>query len=563
MNQGSRLRLSITALIILLLILTGAACAETVQNVSVTNTTIQPTVPETTNFLYPTTTIIPITLPPRIFLTKTETDHYTSTVYGSALPGTINETISTIQWDWGDNSTPEYHEFPFSHVYSSPGTYTLSVTAFQSDGQIATETDTISIVQQILPNITIGIIPIQVPVQPAGPGVSADAPVLTLLEPVTDGMNVTLNGNLNPGGPGVTITSVSIDWNDGNLTESPDLPATHRYSEVGIYTVNITGKQSDGQSTTKAITVDLHSDNPAPPGSTASNPPPSGQPLYFIILGTAITAAVIGGVAQQILHRKRESSTPPDIPNTIAVQEELYYHAKEKGDMTTAATYAHTCARMFRALAEQSPQKRIFYLEMAENWETKAQNAERSGIKESSAPKLGGMPENLPSREELERICSGTDVEPDVIDAVIRVAVEIAREGREGQAVGTSFVVGDTDLVLNNSRQFVLNPFQGHKEEDRQITDIGIRGNIKEFAQLDGAFIITGSGLVESAGRYITADMSQVKLPEGLGSRHSSIAGITLVTKSIGIVVSQSGGLISIFRDGKIIYPISPEGREP
>jgi len=470
----------------------------------------------------------------------------------------MNETITTIQWDWGDNSTPEYHEFPFSHIYSSPGTYTLSITAFQSDGQIATETESISIVRQILPEITIGIIPAEVQVQPTGPGVLAGAPVLTLLEPVTDGMNVTLNGNLNPGAPGVIISSVTVDWDDGNITESLDLPITHHYSDVGIYTVNITGKQSDGQTTTKGLTVDIRQDSPNPPPINGSNPPPREQPLYLIILITFITAAIIGLVAQQIIHRKRESSSAlPDIPNTIAVQEELYYRAKEKGDMPTAAARAHTCAEMFKTLAEQSPKNRIFYHEMAENWETKSQNAERISAKEHPSPKIATMPETLPSREELELICSGTDINPDVIDAVILVAVEIAREGREGQAVGTSFVVGDTDLVLNNSRQFVLNPFKGHKEEERQITDLGIRGNIKEFAQLDGAFIITGSGLVEAAGRYITADMSQVKLPEGLGSRHSSIAGITLVTKSIGVVVSQSGGLISIFKDGKIMYTIN------
>jgi DNA integrity scanning protein DisA with diadenylate cyclase activity len=109
---------------------------------------------------------------------------------------------------------------------------------------------------------------------------------------------------------------------------------------------------------------------------------------------------------------------------------------------------------------------------------------------------------------------------------------------------------------MNNSRQFVLNPFQGHEQDERQITDTAIRGNIKEFAQLDGAFIVSGNGVVEAAGRYITVDMSQVKVPNGLGSRHSSIAGITMVTRSIGIVVSQSGGLITIFKDGRIVHTI-------
>jgi DNA integrity scanning protein DisA with diadenylate cyclase activity len=166
------------------------------------------------------------------------------------------------------------------------------------------------------------------------------------------------------------------------------------------------------------------------------------------------------------------------------------------------------------------------------------------------------MSENLPSPEALSTICAGTDVTPDVLEPVVRVAMEIAREGREGQAIGTSFVVGDTQNVMNNSKQFVLNPFHGYQEADRQITDEGIRGNIKEFAQLDGAFLITSTGVVEAAGRCITVDMSQVNLPGGLGSRHSSIAGITKVTKSIGVVVSQSGGMISIFRDGKIVYTI-------
>jgi DNA integrity scanning protein DisA with diadenylate cyclase activity len=172
-------------------------------------------------------------------------------------------------------------------------------------------------------------------------------------------------------------------------------------------------------------------------------------------------------------------------------------------------------------------------------------------------PRTGAEPKNLPSRDELIAVCSGTDVMPEVLDAVVRVAVEIAREGREGQAVGTSFVVGDTGNVLDHSRQFVLNPFQGHPEDERQITDTGTWGHIKEFAQLDGAFIITGKGLIEAAGRYITSDTSHVSLPGGLGSRHSSAAGITQVTRSIGIVVSQSGGLVSIIKEGKIVRTFS------
>jgi DNA integrity scanning protein DisA with diadenylate cyclase activity len=300
-------------------------------------------------------------------------------------------------------------------------------------------------------------------------------------------MNVTLNGNLNPGSPGVTIKSVTVDWNDGTITTSADLPATHRYASAGIFTVSVTGKQSDGQSTTRKIMLDLRNETPVPPG-----PDPSAQPqndlTTYIIIAMAIGGAVI--VAVVLITRRT-------------------------GDPVTAP-----------------------------------------GNHKAFPARPGPLRENRPSPEELKTICSGTGVVPDVLDSVLRVAQEIAREGREGQAIGTAFVVGDTGNVLHYSKQFVLNPFHGHQEAERQITDAGIQGTIKEFAQLDGAFLISGTGVVEAAGRCITVDLSKVDLPGGMGSRHLSIAAITLITASIGIVVSQSGGMISIFKDGKIVYTI-------
>jgi len=70
-----------------------------------------------------------------------------------------------------------------------------------------------------------------------------------------------------------------------------------------------------------------------------------------------------------------------------------------------------------------------------------------------------------------------------------------------GSDSGTSFVVGDTRNVLNYSRQFVLNPFHGYQEADRLITDVGIRGISRSLPMLDGAFVISGTGVVEAAGR--------------------------------------------------------------
>jgi PKD repeat protein len=440
-----------------------------------TNLTSQPTLPVQENL-----TAEP---PPILILDTPDIDNLTVTMHGTAAPGSVNVNIEDVLWDWGDATAPEYHSFPHSHLYAGPGSYTLSISAIQSDGQNLTRSTTISLgAPPILPTLP----PTPVTSVPGAPGFPAGAPVLTLLEPVIDGLNVTLNGNLNPGSPAVTITSVNVDWNDGNTSILSDLPANHRYSTAGMYTISITGSQEDGQSTTKKITVDLK-DEPEAPGPIPPERPPYDTSVYLIILVTAIVVVIIGAVAQRMMQRK-DRLPPPG----------------------------------------------------------------RTG-----PPRPGFEPMNLPSQDELLAVCSGTDVLPEVLDAVIRVAVEIAREGREGQAVGTSFVVGDTENVLEHSRQFVLNPFQGHPEAKRQVIDSGTWGHIKEFAQLDGAFIITGSGLIEAAGRYITSDTSHVNLPGGLGSRHSSVAGITQLTRSIGIVVSQSGGLVSIIREGKIVRTVS------
>jgi DNA integrity scanning protein DisA with diadenylate cyclase activity len=141
---------------------------------------------------------------------------------------------------------------------------------------------------------------------------------------------------------------------------------------------------------------------------------------------------------------------------------------------------------------------------------------------------------------------------------VIKIAIEISTEGREGRKIGTAFLVGDSANVMAKSRQLVLNPFKGYVKEERMINNSDICDNIKEFAQLDGVFVISGDGVVEAAGRYITIDTGNVKIQKGLGTRHSSVAAMTYLTESIGIVVSQSGGVIRVFRHGMVAATVKP-----
>ena len=165
--------------------------------------------------------------------------------------------------------------------------------------------------------------------------------------------------------------------------------------------------------------------------------------------------------------------------------------------------------------------------------------------------------ERMSTRVWRDRILQSTDVHPDVFDAILQACIEIGREGREGKAVGTSFLVGDAKDVLEKSRQLILNPFSGHPPEMRNVSLPGVREMLKEYALLDGAFVVGGDGILEAAGRYITLDTSSISLPKGMGTRHSSVAALTSVTSAIGFVVSESGGRVSIMKQGKIIKVIA------
>jgi len=175
------------------------------------------------------------------------------------------------------------------------------------------------------------------------------------------------------------------------------------------------------------------------------------------------------------------------------------------------------------------------------------------GLIQVKKPHVQESPQN-----DITELLKGTGVNELVFEAVIKIALEISTEGREGRSIGTAFIIGDSESVLAKSRQLILNPFQGYKREERMVTNSDMVDNIKEFAQLDGAFVITGDGVVEAAGRYITIDTGTVKLQKGLGTRHNSIAAITKRTESIGIVVSQSGGVIRIFRNGLVAATVRP-----
>lgn len=533
------------------------------------------TTPITTVITTPITTQTPITVqsttpitpsshtPPSLLVAPPTIDRLKVTVDGSSTPGEISQTISRISWNWGDGKI-EDQQFPASHTYARAGKYVVTITSYQNDGTFNTRNFEVELTS---PAITTTV---STTTQPL-PG----APRLILNSPEINNSTVLVSGITQAGGPSITIQKLQVDWGDQKKEEYAAFPFQHIYTSPGQYQIWVTGVQSDGQSTIQNVTVEIRSQ---PPGTLPSPTIPTTTPFWTkpgIIPGLLVVliAAIVGGGA--LLWRRRDQGSVV-IPTSEPLEEAVtaYTRAREQGDLVQARKSALECAQLLVILAEVEPQYSAAYLEKADDWkaisrsltqhlENESENEQNDHSPVISFEKNGhrgtaDKGEEVTMEHMSAEVLEGTDIEPAVFGAVLTIALEIAREGREGQAVGTAFIVGDAEQVMNASTQFILNPFKGHLVEERLITDENLHENIKEFSLLDGAFVIASNGTVEAAGRYITVDTSGVSLPAGLGSRHASAAGITRVTNSVGVVVSQSGGLIKVIKGGKILWTITP-----
>ena len=75
-------------------------------------------------------------------------------------------------------------------------------------------------------------------------------------------------------------------------------------------------------------------------------------------------------------------------------------------------------------------------------------------------------------------LCQVAEYDAEVLESLVELAVEIAREGREGRRIGTLFTLGDEEAVLAKSRPLILDPLLGHPESLRHISNPGLRGTV-------------------------------------------------------------------------------------
>jgi diadenylate cyclase len=146
--------------------------------------------------------------------------------------------------------------------------------------------------------------------------------------------------------------------------------------------------------------------------------------------------------------------------------------------------------------------------------------------------------------------------DPAVISAVVDVAVELGQKGQKGKPVGALFVIGDAGKVMNKSRPLSYNPFE---KSHVHVGDPIVNVMLKEFSRLDGAFVISDSGKIVSAYRYLEPNAEGVDIPKGLGTRHMAAASVTRDTNATAVVLSESDRLVRAFKGGELILELDPE----
>ena len=154
---------------------------------------------------------------------------------------------------------------------------------------------------------------------------------------------------------------------------------------------------------------------------------------------------------------------------------------------------------------------------------------------------VGALRELVPTRE-LAR----------VLDIALRLSVE----GREGKPIGTIFVIGEPEELEPHLRQLVLNPCLGHPRKARSIYNPEYLETVREYAAMDGAFIVSRKGVIEAAATYLAAPGGRTSLRPGLGARHAAAAAMTAATESVAIVLSESSGHITAYHEGSPILEL-------
>lgn len=102
----------------------------------------------------------------------------------------------------------------------------------------------------------------------------------------------------------------------------------------------------------------------------------------------------------------------------------------------------------------------------------------------------------------------------------------------------------------------------GKVDSSMETINAAMVRHARGIAEDIGAFVIREDGVVLAAGRHLATSVEISELPQGLGARHRSAAGITALTNAVAVVISESTGDVRIFSRGKLFMEIEKTKRE-
>jgi DNA integrity scanning protein DisA with diadenylate cyclase activity len=150
-------------------------------------------------------------------------------------------------------------------------------------------------------------------------------------------------------------------------------------------------------------------------------------------------------------------------------------------------------------------------------------------------------------------------IRPSVLEVAVEIACKIGRAARRGKRLGAIIMLGDSLKVLEGSHQLIPNPFEGHEDDSRRLTNPDIHTALVELAKLDGAFVVRGDGFIQTAGTFLASTDEDIKLPPGLGARHVAAAAVTMRTDATAVVVSSTDGNVRAFSHGAMVLQLDPD----
>lgn len=152
-------------------------------------------------------------------------------IFSSTGTTDSDNNIVDYEWDFQNDGTTDAYGETATHMYTEEGTYTVELSAIDSDGNVGTATTIVKVEAQ---------------------GVMAvlNSNVLDGAAPLT--VNFDASGSTYPSGQ---ITSYRWDFGDGSAEKIGDAQISHKYTEIGAFTASVTVVGSDNTQNTASLNI--------------------------------------------------------------------------------------------------------------------------------------------------------------------------------------------------------------------------------------------------------------------------------------------------------------------